>query len=108
MRRLDLQDKQYEHAMQLNHSLSSDLVSAQLQQLQLVEGPAPVDGEGEPQPVSHSDRALAAFLPAFLRAAMAGQGAPKNGATEKPDASNGVKKPKTPPKPPSEPAPGGD
>src|SRR3972149_1612074 len=60
MRRLDLQEKQYEHAMHLNHSLSSDLVSAQLQQLQL--GAAQVDEDGNARP--ESDRGPLPGLPA--------------------------------------------
>jgi len=66
MRRLDLQEKQYEHAMALNHSLSSDLVSAQLQQLQLVAPQVDEDGNARPE----SDRAMASLLPAMLRAAL--------------------------------------
>lgn len=86
LRRLDQQEQQLAQAMQMNHALSGDLVNAQLQQLQLV---APgTDDEGNPKPVSNSDRALAAFLPAFLRAA-AGEkpDKPKNGANGKSDAA---------------------
>lgn len=87
IRRQDAQDARHEQAMQMNHALSADLVNAQLSQLQL--GPAPVDENGEAKPASNSDRALAAFLPAFMRAAMekkpdapkvAEKTKPKNGA----------------------------
>lgn len=66
MRRLELQEVQYEHAMKLNHALSGDLVNAQLAQLQ--SGPS---GDGDEQP--QSDRALAALLPAMMRAAFEGK-----------------------------------
>ena len=88
MRRLELLETQYEHAMKLNHALSGDLVNAQLSQLQL---PAGTDEEGNPRP--ESDRAMAAMLPAFMRAML----------SDKPDtpksAKNGVRKAP----PPSEP-----
>jgi len=84
MRRQDAQDQRHEQAMQMNHALSADLVNAQLGQLQL--GPAPVDENGEAKPASNSDRALAAFLPAFMRAAM----------DKKPDAIAKADKPAKP------------
>jgi hypothetical protein len=83
LKRLEMQEQQLQQAMQMNHALSGDLVNAQLQQLQLVAGPE-VDDDGNAKPQTHSDRALAAFLPAFLRSAME-PGKPKatNGASEK-------------------------
>lgn len=65
MKRLELQEVQYEHAMKLNHALSGDLVNAQLAQLQLGGGGG--EDDGAPQ----SDRAIAAILPAMMRAAFA-------------------------------------
>lgn len=80
MKRLDLQETQLQHAMTMNHALSSDLVNAQLAQLQL--GAGPVDDDGTQRPPSNSDRALATFLPAFLKSAMSSDkpARPKNGA----------------------------
>lgn len=71
MRQLEFQSTAHREAMQMNHALSADLVNAQLQQLQLVAPPA-VDEDGEQKPASNSDRALAAFMPAFMRAAFGG------------------------------------
>ncbi|MGD9603905.1 MAG: hypothetical protein AB7O21_19595 [Gammaproteobacteria bacterium] len=83
MRRLELQETQYERAMQLNHQLSTDLVQVQLAQLGAGDG----GGEdGRPR----SDRAVDALLPAILKAAMskdkdetAAATKKKNGVSEK-------------------------
>lgn len=88
VKRLEIQEVQYEHAMRLNHALSGDLVNAQLAQLQLAP-PEHVDDEGNARPASMSDKALAAFLPAFMRAAM-GQQPDKPTPTGKPGKTNGV------------------
>jgi hypothetical protein len=79
VKRLDLQETQLQHAMTLNHALSSDLVNAQLAQLQLAPPMVEEDGEGNARVPTMSDRALATFLPAFMRAAME----PKDGAKKK-------------------------
>jgi hypothetical protein len=95
MRRFDLQEQQYERAMELNHTLSADLVSAQLAQLQ---GAPIVDQEGKLRP--ESDRAINALLPQIMRALL-DKGSLKdhpkkpsgsNGANGK-HSSNGVKEP---------------
>ena len=90
MKRLELQELQYEQAMRLNHALSSDLVNAQLNQLQL---PAPTDEEGNPRP--QSDRAIEALLPRIIASAVGGGDAPKNGDASK---KNGVSEKKQDPK----------
>ncbi|MGE5713772.1 MAG: hypothetical protein ACM32F_07835 [Betaproteobacteria bacterium] len=71
MKRLELQEVQYEHAMKLNHALSGDLVNAQLAQLQLAG-----TGGGEDD-APQSDRAIAALLPAMMRAAFTKEPAPQ-------------------------------
>lgn len=83
IKRLDLQETQLHQAMQMNHALSGDLVNAQLAQLQLA-GPVVEDEEGNQRQATMSDRALATFLPAFMRAAME----PKD--AKKPKAVNGA------------------
>jgi hypothetical protein len=86
LKRLEMQEAQLQQAMQMNHALSGDLVNAQLQQLQLISGPE-VDDDGNQKPQTNSDRALQAFLPAFLRSAMEPgtkkPAQPTNGASEK-------------------------
>lgn len=83
MKRLELQEVQYEHAMRLNHSLSSDLVSAQLSQLQLAAPQVDEDGNARPE----SDRALASLIPMMMRAALDKKEHPgkvkKNGVSQK-------------------------
>lgn len=83
MRRLELQETQYEHAMRLNHALSGDLVNAQLAQLQLAAPAVDEDGNARPE----SDRAMAAMLPMMMRAAFGGQ-------TERPEKKDKPAKPK--------------
>ena len=72
MKQLEFQASAHREAMQMNHALSADLVNGQLQQLQLVAPAAETDDEGNPRPQTNSDRAVAAFLPAFMRAVMGG------------------------------------
>lgn len=99
MSRLELQERQLEHAMRLNHQLSADLVNAQLAQLQLAAAPM-VDGDGNPRP--RSDRALDALMPGILKAAFQKPEAkptPKNGAATKPKPDPA---PRQPPSAPSE------
>jgi hypothetical protein len=61
LRRFELQDRQYQEAMQLNHQLAANLVRAQLQLV----GAANAEDGDNPQ----SDRAVSALLPSLLRAA---------------------------------------
>jgi hypothetical protein len=58
LRRFDLQERQHQEAMELNHQLSADLVAAQLGRLS---APQAVDAEGNPRP--ESDRAISALMP---------------------------------------------
>ncbi len=97
LRRLDAQDQRYEHAMNMNHAMASDLVNLQLQ---LVAGdPEPV-AEGQ-RPPTNSDRVMAMLFPQIMRAAMAPKdapkdanpptnGTPKDGAA--PNGANGARK----------------
>ncbi len=104
MKRLDLLERQYEHAMALNHALSSDLVQSQLQLV----APTEVDEDGNrSQSQITADAAAAAFLPRLAQAMFAG----KPAAPAAPVVTNGatppVQKPKRPaPAPPTVPPAG--
>jgi len=76
LKRFDLQERQLQNAMALNHRLSSDLVAVQLGQLQVS---AEADGEAQPE----SDRALSALFPAMLRALMTKEAAPVKEVADK-------------------------
>lgn len=104
MKRLDLLEQQYEHAMTLNHQLSQDLVGAQLALADSTSAPD-VGEDGEPRSRSQqaADDAARVFIPQIARAIFSGGGngkakpeqvatAPKNGVSPK--------KPKHPAQPP--------
>jgi hypothetical protein len=73
-RRLDLQEKQYEHALQLNHSLSVELMQSQLAAMMPDQND---ENDGRP----HSDAMIGALMPRLLGAAFgnAEPKRPKNG-----------------------------
>lgn len=94
MRRLDLLERQYEHAMSLNHQLSQDLVAAQLS---ITAGDdAPLDEEGKSKSQHAADAAAAVFIPKIINSMMT----PNETKADKP---NGAKDPKA--KRPAPPAP---
>lgn len=67
-RRLDLQERQYEHAMAMNHQLTTELIEQQLQQA--------AEGEAQQQQQTqrpHSDSVMAALMPRLLTAALTPQ-----------------------------------
>jgi len=87
LKRLELMEGQLEHAMRLNHQLSTDLVGAQLQQLQLPAAQTDEDGNARPE----SDRAVAALLPALMRAMFQKQQTETETEKKKPETKkNGV------------------
>ena len=65
LRRFDLQERQHQEAMELNHQLSADLVAAQLGHLTTPTA-QPLDADGNPRP--ESDRALSMIMPQIVRA----------------------------------------
>lgn len=101
LKRFETQEEQLQQQMHLNHTLSADLVNAQLAQLQLPPSPPQVDDEGNPRP--HSDRAVDAIIPHVIQQWMKNQqqqqqrpsgktdtpknGTPKNGASPKSTAT---------------------
>lgn len=95
LKRFETQEEQLQQQMQLNHTLSADLVNAQLAQLQLAAPVAQVDENGEPRP--HSDRAVDALIPHVIKHVMTQnqqqRTAPKTETPKNGHGKNGVTKP---------------
>ena len=87
LRRFDLQERQHQEAMELNHQLSADLVAAQLGRLS---APQAVDAEGNPRP--ESDRAISALMPQIMRALFVREKGSEKTKTEPTDTDKAKKK----------------
>jgi hypothetical protein len=95
MKRLELIEKQYEHALSLNHHLSQELVNAQLA---LSSGPDVADeDDGKSKSQKAAEEAAGQFIPGIIGAMLEPKpkkDAPKNGAN---GATPTEKRPKQPP-----------